>query len=378
MVTGIAALDPTIETPAETAIDASSGKSPKKKLIRRLAKDHSQRIRFSVQAAFVLLNTWLCVQFYFWVRYFETGGTSRWVPRPAGVEGWLPIAGLMNLKFFLLTHQIPPVHPAAMFLLATFLVMSLLLKKAFCSWLCPIGTFSEILWKLGRTIFKTNLTLPWWIDIPLRGLKYLLLSFFVFVIGRMSAEMLLDFMQQPYGIIADVRMLNFFRHIGETGAIVIGVLVVASVIVQNFWCRYLCPYGALMGIAALLSPIKIRRDVETCIDCAKCAKACPSQLPVDRLVQISSAECTACMSCVAACPAENALQFALPSRKATEYEERWYARVVRPWAVAALIAFIFFGVVGYAKLAGHWKRDAQPHIYMQLVPQADQESHPGM
>jgi polyferredoxin len=234
------------------------------------------------------------------------------------------------------------------------------------------------LWKFGRKIFKKNLALPFWIDIPLRGLKYLLLSFFVFVIAKMSAESLLEFMQQPYGIIADVKMLNFFRHIGEAGLIVIGVLVVLSVVIQNFWCRYLCPYGALMGLAALLSPIKIRRDEETCIDCAKCAKACPSQLPVDRLVQISSAECTACMSCIAACPAENALQFALPARKSEDFVERWVSRKLEPWTVAAAIALIFFGIVGYAKASSQWKRDAAPHVYMELVPQADQESHPSM
>ncbi|SRR6266567_2343144 len=368
---------PTVEV--EDAAVAQQTKAPtKKKLIRRLSKDHSQKIRIGVQMAFAALNVWLCVQFYFWVRFFETGGTSRWVERPAGVEGWLPIAGLMNLKYFSLTHQVPPVHPAAMFLILSFLIMSLLLKKAFCSWLCPIGTFSELLWKLGRKIFKSNISLPFWIDIPLRGLKYLLLSFFAFVIAKMSAESLLDFMQQPYGIIADVKMLNFFRHIGETGLIVLGVFVLLSVIIQNFWCRYLCPYGALMGLAALFSPVKIRRDAETCIDCAKCAKACPSQLPVDRLVEISSAECTACVSCVAVCPAENALQFALPARKADEYHERWVFRTLEPWTVAAAIALIFFGIVGYAKASSHWKHDAEPHVYMELVPQADQESHPGM
>ena len=66
----------------------------------------------------------------------------------------------------------------------------------------------------------------------------------------------------------------------------LALLVLASVFVQNFWCRYLCPYGALMGLAALASPLRIRREASLCIDCAKCAKACPSALPVDRLVAI--------------------------------------------------------------------------------------------
>jgi len=73
-------------------------------------------------------------------------------------------------------------------------------------------------------------------------------------------------MRSDYGLIADVKMLNFFRMIGETGAIMISILILASVFIQNFWCRYLCPYGALLGLASLLSPLRIRRNEEACID----------------------------------------------------------------------------------------------------------------
>jgi polyferredoxin len=350
----------------------------KKKLIRRVAPDGSQRIRQIVQISFAALNCWLGAQFYLWVRYFERGGTGLYVPRPAGAEGWLPIAGLMNFRYFLLTGTVPRIHPAAMFLFLAFLLMSLLLKKAFCSWLCPVGTFSEYLWKLGSKIFGRNLRLPRWADIPLRGLKYLLLGFFIFVIGAMSAETLQDFMSTPYGLVADVKMLNFFRGMGQTAMIVIGVLVLLSTLVENFWCRYLCPYGALMGIASLLSPVKIRRDAEACIDCGKCARACPAALPVDRLVQIRSVECTACMACVAACSAQDALQFSLPPRRGPSPVERWRRRTVTPRSVAAILACILFGIVLFAKTTGHWQTNLPRNLYLDLVPHANQASHPGM
>jgi hypothetical protein len=48
-----------------------------------------------------------------------------------------------------------------------------------------------------------------------------LLGFFVVVIDAMSAEALKSFMYTPYGLIADVKILNFFRYIGQTGAIVL-------------------------------------------------------------------------------------------------------------------------------------------------------------
>jgi polyferredoxin len=352
------------QVPDKTALVMAKAK---KKLLKRTGVDHSQRVRQIVQLAFVALNLYLGVQFYLWVRFFETSGAAKYAERPAGVEGWLPIAALMNLKYLLLTGTAPSIHPAGMFLLIAFLGMSFLLRKSFCSWLCPVGTISEYLWKLGRRTFRRNFALPRWLDIPLRGLKYVLLGLFVFVILRMDADAIAGFLMSPYGLIADVKMLNFFRFLGTTAAIVLSALFVLSVFVQNFWCRFLCPYGALMGLVSVFSPAKIRRVESACVDCAKCAKACPSLLPVDKLVQIRSAECTACMECVAVCPAEGALDLALPRQ-----------RKLSPMAVAAGIAILFFGLVGYAKLSGHWNTKLPRDVYMQLIPNANEASHPGM
>ena len=346
---------------------------PKKKLIRRTDHDHSQNLRRAYQIVFFLLNVWMGAQFYFWVRHFETSGQSAYVSRPAGVEGWLPIAGMMNLKYFLVTGHVPALHPAAMFLLITFLSIAFLFRKAFCSWLCPVGTISEYLAKLGKKLFRRNFQLAGWADIPLRGLKYLLLGFFVWAVSSMSASAIASFMRSPYGIVADVKMLNFFRFIGQTGRIALGVLVLASVLVQNFWCRYLCPYGALLGITSLFSPLRIRRNATTCIDCAKCTKACPSSLPVDKLVMIKSAECTGCLECVAVCPAEGALQISLPQMIVDRVPK---AGAMPTWAFAAGVAALFLGIVGFAKTEGYWNSDIPQAVYRQIVPHANEASHP--
>jgi polyferredoxin len=343
----------------------------RKKLIRRVAPEHSQIYRRSFQIAFLVLNVWLGGLFYIWVRGFEMGTHNPAITRPAGVEGWLPIAGLMNFKYWLSAGKIPATHPAAMCLFISFLAIAFLFRKAFCSWLCPVGTLSEYLWRAGRVLFRT-FHLPRWLDVPLRGLKYLLLGFFVWAVANMSADAIQEFMHTPYGAIADVRMLNFFRYLGGTAVIVLAVLVISSVLVQNFWCRYLCPYGALLGIPSFFSPLRIRRSEETCIDCAKCAKACPSSLPVDKLITIKSAECTGCLECVAVCPAEGALQISLPKWTRLASEVR-----IPAWAMAVAIAVLFLGIVGFAKSAGYWNGDVPDYVYQQLVPQANDINHPG-
>jgi len=323
----------------------------------------SQRVRSAVQAGFFILNLWIGAQFYFFVRYFERGGLK--VERPPGIEGWLPIAGMMNTSFFLQTGRIPVIHPAAMVLFSVFLLLSFAFRKSFCGWLCPVGTLSEQLWKFGRKTFRRVFFPPRWLDVPLRGLKYLLLALFLWAVGTMSAADIETFLSSPYGLVADVKMLDFFRFLTPVAALVITLLVIGSFFIPNLWCRYLCPYGALMGLAALASPMKIRRVKELCIDCARCAKACPSKLPVDQLVQVRSAECLGCMECVAVCPAEGALFLGAGKR-----------RVVHPYWLATAIVAVFLVAVGIAKLSGHWQSLIPDESFERLIPVARQLGHP--
>jgi polyferredoxin len=337
----------------------------RKTLPRRAAKDRSQALRRAFQFAFLALNVWIGVEFCLFVRYYETGGRSPYAVRPPGVEGWLPIASLMNLKVLLLSGSVPALHPAGMFLLIAFLAASWVFRKSFCGWLCPVGTVSEYLWRLGRRTFGRSFRLPIALDIAMRSLKYILLGLFLYAVGSMPVPAIRAFLSGPYGLVDDVKMLNFFRFLGLTGGIVTAILVIASVFIQNFWCRYLCPYGALMGFAALVSPLRVRRDPSLCIDCAKCAKACPSALPVDRLITIRSAECTGCLECVAACPAAGALFLSAPG-----------AKRVPAWVVAAGVATLFLGVYGYARLTGHWHTDLPSSTYFELIPHANEFTHP--
>jgi ferredoxin len=212
--------------------------------------------------------------------------------------------------------------------------------------------------------------LPRWLDIPLRSLKYILLGLFLWVVVTMPVDAIEAFLRSSYGLVADVKILNFFRFMSTTAAIVIGVVILASIAIKNFWCRYLCPYGALMGLAALASPLQIRRQPDKCIDCAKCAKACPSHLPVDTKIQIHSAECLGCLECVAVCPAEGALDLSLLGKRPV-------GRVrTEPVWVAAALAVLFFGGVGWAKWSGHWDSPIPQAIYQELIPHANDYDHP--
>jgi len=179
-------------------------------------RDYSQWLRFSVQLFFAALNVWTSAQFFLWVRWAESGGRAFEVSCPAGVEA--------GCRLKLASGHVPRMHKAGFFLFTSFLVISFLFRKSFCSWICPVGRVSEYLWKLGRTFHLSR-----WTDIPLRSLKYLVLSFFAYAVIGVSAASMGDFFNRPFALAVDVRVLNFFRYLSGTAAWAVFGLVIASI-----------------------------------------------------------------------------------------------------------------------------------------------------
>jgi polyferredoxin len=254
------------------------------------------------------------------------------------------------------------IHPAALFILVAIIAVSLAVKKAFCSWLCPVGTLSESLWMLGRKLTGRTFVAPRWLDYPLRSLKYLLLLFFGYSIWNMDVEALRNFIYSPYNKVADIKMYLFFAEISTFALGVVAALMLLSVFIQNFWCRFLCPYGALLGIAGWLSPLKITRTASTCIDCELCTKACPASINVHTAGKVWSDECTGCLACVQVCPVRETLELRAGKR----------APAVPSWVVGSLVAGVFVAITGLAMLAGTWQNSIGAEEYQRRFGQLNQ------
>jgi polyferredoxin len=331
---------------------APAGAGALRRLWLRLTGD-AHALRTAVQLAFVLLCAWIGAEFYLFMEWGTSQGAAPFFERPPGVEGFLPISALISLKYWLMTGVINTVHPSGLFILIAIAATGLLLKKAFCSWLCPIGTLSESLWMLGERLFGRTLNIPRWLDYPLRALKYLLLLFFVWSIWQMDVSALMAFIHSPYNKMADVKMYQFFANITPVALWTIIILMLLSVVIRNFWCRFLCPYGALLGMLSWASPLKITRTRETCVDCELCTQACPARILVHKAGRVRSDECTACMECVAACPVIDTLE--LRASKAG-------AALPAP-VLAALVVGLFVAVTGMAMLTGHWQNSIGKEEY---------------
>lgn len=316
--------------------------------------DRTYRIRLLVQAAFALTCGLLGIQFASWVSAARAGVLPL-PERPAGVEAFLPVSGLMGLLDWVYRGSLNVIHPAATVLVLVAIALALLFRKSFCSWVCPVGFLSDLLARIGRRAFGRNFR-PWkWLDIPLRSLKYLLLGFFVLSILAMGREALTEFLFSPYNRVADVKMGLFFTDMGMTGILVMGSLTVGSVFIHGFWCRYFCPYGALLGLFSWASPTRIRRNADTCVSCGLCDKACMARLPVASRNSIMSVECTGCLGCVAVCPVKGALEVHVGRRP------------VGPLAfAAAVVGLVLVAYVG-ARVTGNWKNAIADSEYVQRI-----------
>jgi len=320
----------------------------------------TQPFRRAVQAATAALCLWIGVEFFLFMRWGASGGRTHYVPHPPGAEGFLPISALMSLRQWLGTGHITTIHPAGLFILVAILALGLFFKKAFCGWLCPVGTLSEILWELGHRTLGRNLALPRWADWPLRGIKYLLLAFFLWAVLGMDFQGLEAFLQSPYNRMADLKMYLFFARLSTFTVVTLLMLGVLSVLVKGFWCRYLCPYGALLGVLSLVSPFKVRREESTCIDCGRCTRACPAGIPVHRAKRVRSDECMACLRCVDACPVKDTLAMEAPGRFK-----------VQGLHFGALVVGLFLVVCGLAMATEHWRNEVSREEYLRRIPELD-------
>ena len=150
------------------------------------------------------------------------------------------------------------------------------------------------------------------------------------------------FLHSSYNITADAKMLLFFLHPGLETVAVAGGLGLASLVWRGAPCRWLCPYGALLGLLALAGPLALARDSERCTGCGRCRRACPLDIPVASGRR--PLECNGCAACVLACPtAAGAARLTLAGR------------TVPWWLPAAGALAVFVLAFAAARACGVWE-----------------------
>lgn len=232
-----------------------------------------------VQFAFLALTL-------YGVFIFE-GHTERWCPF-GGVEAAYQYVTEGNLTCSLGVSNF--------YILGAVLLMTLLARRVFCGYVCPVGTISEWVQLGGRRLGLRPLTVPPTLDRALSLLKYPVLVIILYITWR-AGELLFRGFDPCYALISrHGKDITFWAYV------VSGGILLFSLFLMIPFCRWLCPLAAVLNPLSRFGLLRIKRSDTACIDCGVCARACPMAIPVDKVRTVTHARCTGCLDCVAACP----------------------------------------------------------------------------
>lgn len=215
-----------------------------------------------------------------------------------------PFGGVATIYEFAASGSfIQKIHSSSFILMILGVITAILFGAFFCGYICPFGTFQEWVGKIGRRLFpkKFNHFVPKKLDRILRYLRYAVLAMVIYQTA-ITAKLVFESIDPYYAL------FNFFTNeVALSAYIALGIITILSLFVERPWCKYFCPYGAVLGLFNLIRIFKIRRNKDTCIGCKLCDKACPMNLEVSNASTVHNHQCISCHRCSSdvSCPIKN-------------------------------------------------------------------------
>ncbi len=261
-------------------------------------------------------------------------------------ELWCPFGGVESLYTYVTAGALPcSLGVSNLYILIAVLALALLVRRAFCSHACPIGTLSEWLQRGAARLGLRPWSVPQRLERVLALIPYAVLAVILYLTYR-AGELVFRGYDPCYALIS--------RHgedITHWAYVAAGAIVLGSLLVTLPFCRWLCPLAAVLHPFSRFGVARIRRDPATCTDCRRCTRACPMAIPVHERSDVREARCTSCFECIRACPerAERALTWGPPGTRR------------RAWPHAVLLALLLAGLGGAAAMTYAVPRAAFVH-----------------
>lgn len=270
----------------------------------RMGKKTKNWPRLVVQVFFFFLILMIAVN----KNLVESGKSGILFLSSASLHALCPFGGVVSIYQFLTVGTfVQKIHESSFVLMFIVFALAILFGPVFCGWVCPLGSFQELIGKIGRKIIgkKYNSFIPYKYDRYLRYLRYIILLWVLYAIGVTGKLLFQDY--DPY-----YALFNFWTsEITVSALVILGITIISSLFVERPWCKYACPYGAVLGITNLFRIFKIRRESSTCILCSACDRACPMNISVSNKGIIRNQQCISCLKCTSddACPIANTVEF---------------------------------------------------------------------
>ncbi len=192
------------------------------------------------------------------------------------------------------------IYPLSLLIFGLLTLSAIWLGRWFCGFVCIFGTLQEWIYRLFHKKCQPVLKINKLDEKRLAAFKYIVLL----------ATVILSLfgLSRIYMAYCPVMISGWIKTASVYGISFILLVLAGSIFIERLWCRYLCPYAALMNLMAFvgrsfnLKRWRLKRNLETCIDCGICSRFCPMYIDLLEEEEINNLNCIKCFRCIDKCP----------------------------------------------------------------------------
>ncbi|OVE65038.1 ferredoxin [Clostridium diolis] len=184
------------------------------------------------------------------------------------------------------------------------MLLTIVLGRWFCGWICAFGAYNDLIYFISRKVFKIKFKVDEKVDSILKYFKYVVLLFIIAISWTMGSSILES--TSPWDAFGQITDVSTIFSSLLVGLIFLILITIGAAFIERFFCRYLCPLGAIFSIISKIGIVKINKPKADCGKCRACTMNCSMGLPLYRVDCVKGGDCINCLKCTEVCYRNNA------------------------------------------------------------------------
>jgi uncharacterized protein with FMN-binding domain/polyferredoxin len=184
------------------------------------------------------------------------------------------------------------------------MLITIVMGRWFCGWICAFGAYNDLIYFISRKVFKFKFRVNEEVDSILKYVKYAVLIFIMIISWTRGSSILES--TSPWDAFGQITDLSTVFSSLRIGLIFLVLITIGASFIERFFCRYLCPLGAVFSIISKLGITKINKPKDDCEKCRACTTKCSMGLNLYKVDAVKGGDCINCLECAEVCPRSNA------------------------------------------------------------------------